>query len=419
MISRRAALGGLLAGSVGGVLLPRPLLAASNDRKFLFVFCVGGWDPTWVFADLLSSSDVYTDPDGTASSIGDLAFVDAERRPTVRSFFEKYASRSCILNGIEVRSITHEACRRIILTGGTANIADDWPALIAGESSGWILPDLVLSGPAYTAEHTGAVMRVGPAGQLGKLLSGEALSSSSLPTRTLSDSANAHIESFLRQRNDAVLAAAAGQQARFAQDFTTSLDQVDAVRALAGNLDLSVNSRDYVYVRDRAEPALDCFELGLTRCAVIEHAGEWDIGWDTHSGLDRQSDHYEVLFEDLTEIVSSLESRSGSNGGSLLDEVTVVVFSEMGRAPQVNVTGGKDHWTFTSALLIGAGVSGGRVIGGYDDQLLGRRVDLASGELTDSGSGLTAAHLGATLLQLAGLDPGSYTDAPPITAAIS
>ena len=30
---------------------------------------------------------------------------------------------------------------------------------------------------------------------------------------------------------------------------------------------------------------------------VLEHGGEWDIGWDTHSGLERQGAHFEVLFK--------------------------------------------------------------------------------------------------------------------------
>ena len=404
----------------GGLLLPGSLLAATqSDRKFLFIFAVGGWDPTWVFADLRGSKDVYTDATSELGRVGELTFVDSAARPTVRTFFETYADRCCILNGIEVRSITHEACRRIILTGGTAGVADDWPAIIAGTSAGWTLPDLVLSGPAYTAQYTGSVMRVGPDGQLGKLLSGEALSASDMSTSTLSGASNGAVEAFLKERNSALLAASTGQPARFAEDYSTALQQLDAIRGMAGSLDLSIDSRDYIYVKERAAPALDCFELGLTRCAVLEHGGEWDIGWDTHSGLERQGAHFEVLFDDLTGIIAALAQRPGSSGGSLLDEVTVVVFSEMGRAPQMNVTGGKDHWTFTSAMLIGAGVAGGRVIGGFDDQLLGSPVDLASGALSDTGTTMTAEHLGATLLAMAGVDPAEHTDVEPITAAMS
>jgi hypothetical protein len=40
-----------------------------------------------------------------------------------------------------------------------------------------------------------------------------------------------------------------------------------------------------------------------------------------------------------------------------------------------------------------------------DDNFLGRPVDLATGEVTDSGVGLVPGHLGATLLTLGGVDP--------------
>jgi hypothetical protein len=88
----------------------------------------------------------------------------------------------------------------------------------------------------------------------------------------------------------------------------------------------------------------------------------------------------------------------------------VVVLSEMGRHPQENLQAGKDHWTFTSAMLVGPGVAGGRVYGGFDDYAMGRPVDLASGQPHDGGEALTGAHLGATLLALGDVDPAPHTD---------
>jgi uncharacterized protein (DUF1501 family) len=92
----------------------------------------------------------------------------------------------------------------------------------------------------------------------------------------------------------------------------------------------------------------------------------------------------------------------------------------MGRFPTLNTTGGKDHWNFTSALLIGAGVAGGRAIGGYDDALKGRDVDLASGDVRDGATPMHSGHLGATLLALGDVDPAEFVvDASPITAALA
>lgn len=71
------------------------------------------------------------------------------------------------------------------------------------------------------------------------------------------------------------------------------------------------------------------------------------------------------------------------------------------------------------AMLIGAGVRGGQVIGAYDDDFVGRPVDLVSGETVESGTRLGPGNLGATLLQLGGIDPAIHIgDATAIEAAI-
>ena len=88
------------------------------------------------------------------------------------------------------------------------------------------------------------------------------------------------------------------------------------------------------------------------------------------------------------------------------------------RGPVINSTGGKDHWTFTSAMMIGPGVRGGLTVGGYDDAYLGRAIDPATGQPVSGSGGLLAssANFGATLLALADIDPGA--DAP-VTAILA
>jgi hypothetical protein len=64
-------------------------------------------------------------------------------------------------------------------------------------------------------------------------------------------------------------------------------------------------------------------------------------------------------------------------------------------------------------MIVGAGVSGGRVIGRTDDAFTGEPIDLASGDVSASGEVPTPAHLAATVLAGFDLDPG---DAAPIEA---
>jgi len=151
---------------------------------------------------------------------------------------------------------------------------------------------------------------------------------------------------------------------------------------------------------------------------VVKHEGLWGTGWDTHAGIGTQSAHFQVLFTDLLSIQEKLEQMPGELEPTLAEEVVVVVFSEMGRMPQTNSQGGKDHWTETSALVYGPGVAGGQVIGGFDDSLMGRRIDLTTGGVDAGGERLTSAHLGATVLALGDVDPTAYLGVEPIGAAL-
>jgi uncharacterized protein DUF1501 len=84
--------------------------------------------------------------------------------------------------------------------------------------------------------------------------------------------------------------------------------------------------------------------------------------WDSHGdnfGLVR--DHGAKLDQCLTALVQDLEERG------MLQDVTVVVWGEFGRTPQINKDAGRDHWpTVSCALLAGGGMKVGQVIGSTD-----------------------------------------------------
>ena len=50
------------------------------------------------------------------------------------------------------------------------------------------------------------------------------------------------------------------------------------------------------------------------------------------------------------------------------EQLVVVVQSEMGRTPNYNAGNGKDHWSIGSALFLGRGIKGNRVVGATDDK---------------------------------------------------
>ena len=131
-----------------------------------------------------------------------------------------------------------------------------------------------------------------------------------------------------------------------------------------------------------------------------------DGDWDTHPDNSEQTPLYNDLFLELKRLMDTLHQTRGQSGRPLIEETTVVVYSEMGRTPLYNAEGGRDHWPYTSVMLMGAKINGGKTVGAYDDQFTGIGFDPRTGTLSTTELGMPAVDLGATLAHLAGLDAG-------------
>jgi hypothetical protein len=90
-----------------------------------------------------------------------------------------------------------------------------------------------------------------------------------------------------------------------------------------------------------------------------------DGGWDTHTN------NFEALKKSrippidraLPELLIDLQERG------LLDTTLVVWLTDFGRTPKVNSASGRDHWASAGfAIMAGAGVPGGAVLGKTDDE---------------------------------------------------
>ena len=86
--------------------------------------------------------------------------------------------------------------------------------------------------------------------------------------------------------------------------------------------------------------------------------------WDMHSDVNNAGVEEGMQYmgwpldHALATLIEDLEARG------LQDRIQVVVTGEMGRTPQINAQGGRDHWGgLTPLLLYGGGVRGGQVIG--------------------------------------------------------
>ena len=409
-----------MAMAGAGLLLPGLARAdGPADRRFLFVFCLGGWDTAYCLAPQFDKSGVDCEDDATEAIIGGIHFVDHEDRPSVRAFFEDHHDRTTIVNGFEVQSITHDRCMRLMFTGKGEAGGDDWGAILAANGEpGLLMPYTVISGPAYSARYSDQVVRVGASGQLSDLLAppGDVLPRSEVPVRMPSSEHDRLVDAYVRERATLLEAAARDPRGEeFHGGYGQMLDNVGAL--VERGLEFS-SSGETDAVLGQYKKAVDILESGLSRCVMVDNRGLYSGGWDTHSVNALQSDHYEILFGYLRQIMDELDARTGTSGAPLSEETVVVVCSEMGRGPLLNPWGGKDHFTYTSLMLVGGGLAGDRVVGGFDDAGEGLPLDLATAEPSDSGTALTSAHIGATLLALGDVDPAEYLSEEPILGLV-
>lgn len=408
----------LLGGAALGSLWPtqRALAATSgNNLKFIFVINYGGWDPTRVFANEFWNPMVDMESSAQVGQFGDLSFVDHENRPAVREFFEKYYSRSVIFNGMQVPSVAHENCLRIVMTGTTAQDSADWGAILGGMGAdAYALPQVVLGAPSFPGAFGTYVTRTGTTGQLQGLISGDIASWSDKPVGQPDWRSEDIMDSYLKRRLAAAAdAAAAGRDATLRAAMETAVTRGVALKDLVGVVDFSGASS----FGGQLDLAVQLLSLQVTRVASVAFSY---YGWDTHINNDLyQSANFQEMFRNLNTLMQTLESTPGESAATLADETVIVVLSEMGRTPQLNSGDGKDHWPYTSAMVVGPGLRGGRVIGANDAYYYGQLVDLASGEVSESGSNFNSQVLGATLLAMADIDPNDFVSGvEPITGIL-
>jgi uncharacterized protein (DUF1501 family) len=406
---RQVLAGGAAVGA--GLVGPRVARAdvAPADRKFIFILACGGWDPTRVLADGFDIPIVGMEPDAVRASAGGIDYISHPNRPSVDRFFSQYASRTAVVHGMLVPSIAHEACFILSLTGSSSDAGTDWPAILgANVMERYVAPTLVLGGPTFPGINLPAVVQTGGSGQLSDLINREYAAWSGNVEQSLSTPSQQKIDAFVRRRSLAYAAnARTAPAARMADAFVTAVRQSEGLKDQRHQL-------KFAGIGDLSEAfriAADALELGLTRCVMVSEPVTGERGFDSHTGNDSaQQVMWDDLFTHIETLMFLLDATPGTVGETLADETTVVVFSEMGRTPWLNTAAGKDHWPYTSMMLVGSGIRGGMSIGGYDEGWNGRPIDYTSGEMSDSGSIVTCGAFGATLLTLGDVDYAEYSN---------
>lgn len=149
--------------------------------------------------------------------------------------------------------------------------------------------------------------------------------------------------------------------------------------------------------------AVEAMRRNLVRCVSLTSASH-----DTHTTNYRnQMQIQQELFDTITAMVRSMDAipHPTLSGVRLSDRVHILVVSEFCRTPQINMTGGRDHYPSGSALIISPKFRGGATFGSTDvDQLL----PATAGMFADGMRAVAPPDVLATFLAAFEVDPRRY-----------
>jgi hypothetical protein len=205
------------------------------------------------------------------------------------------------------------------------------------------------------------------------------------------------------------------------------LTRTDAeMMALIGLYDIAAAYGDLGSPEVLSFLAGQALKKGISQCVSVRMANSLD----THSNWAQdQLPNQQRGWKALAALITDLKNTPGTMPGTtMLDETTVLAFSEFGRTPLFNSIRGRDHFLGNSALIAGAGVKHGVTVGKsadvgmmpvYCDPLSGMGYDAPPQAQIDSGAVemLSPQHVLATVLASAGIDY-SYLRVDPIKALL-
>ncbi|MET4665484.1 DUF1501 domain-containing protein [Sphingomonas sp. PvP056] len=322
MYDRRSILGAGVAGAVFAALSPRMAFAkAETDKRFVFIIQRGAADGLGIVAPV-------GDP-AFAGARGDLALDFASARkldsmfalhPAMASVKALYGQKQALFAhavASPYRDRSHFDGQNVLESGGTGayQLKDGWMNRLLG-----VLPPTQAKAIAVSATVP-------------------------LALRGAHD-VSSYAPSSLPQASDDLM-----QRVSMLYEGDSQLhalwSEAMGTRALTG--DLAAGGGANAAATGALAARLMAPANGA-RIAMIETGG-----WDTHTG---QRGRLGAQLKGLDAMIGALQAGLGP----LWNDTMVLVATEFGRTVAVNGTGGTDHGTGSSAMLLGGAVRGGRVL---------------------------------------------------------
>jgi hypothetical protein len=355
---------------------PRRSYDAYDGKFFVSINASGGWDPTSMCDPKGAKSENDPNPMNAsylADEIGEAGNIRYAPLPfptsglfgmgldpamyplTMQTFFEKYSARLTVINGIDVETNGHDQGSRNTWSGRLAEGHPTLAAFMAG-ALGREQPMAFLAFGGY-AETAGicARTRAGNTEVLAQLAYPQLIDT----TDQLSGFHHATVQELIDEaqaRRDQALVDTQGlPKIRSAiSTLFTARSGSNELKRLQEYLPDDLEDG----LRGQAQLAIAAYRAGICISANLDTGG-----FDTHGDHDNQQIPRLLYILDGTDYLMDEAERQG-----VADKIIVAVGSDFGRTPYYNGGMGKDHWSTTSMLFMGAGIPGNRVIGTSDGE---------------------------------------------------
>jgi len=410
------------------VLLPQMAFGASGTPYtgplWVFVHASGGWDPTSLcdpkgYAEEMDNqnqlvmesnpmnksyrtADIATSASGSNIKFAPLMESEddiANNRYAFRTFFDKYGKDLLVINGIDMQTNGHDSGTRFTWSGRLPAGYPSFSALLAGIELPSSPMSFITSGGYDFTDGVVAGTRLGNINAIERIsyVNRYSYDSNTNVETPFHDQATyarileAKDERYTALYNKQSLRSVKDLMAKFKLAHSGSNELKKLIEFLPDDINSHPDRNNSVFAQGRF--AMAGYKAGLTVSVNISTGG-----FDTHGNHD--ANHIPRL-SGLLKGLDLLQQEAVNQGIS--DRVIFVVGSDFGRTPRYNNGNGKDHWPITSMMLMGAGITGNRVIGASSFEHDALKVNPTTLAPDTNGINITPAHIHQALRKLAGI----------------
>ncbi|MCA9681826.1 MAG: DUF1501 domain-containing protein [Myxococcales bacterium] len=406
-----------LAGFAGLAVIPASTMAGRGVRPsnpgqrayqgpfWIFVNASGGWDPTLLCDPKGRANEEAVDPINMyfTDEIGQAGAINYAPIGYNQTFFDKYYQDLLIINGIDMQTNGHDSGSRHTWSGRLVEGFPSLAALVAAQN-GPELPMSYLSfgGYDFTAGLV-ARTRSGNVNALGRIAYPDRIDPNDANSSFHSATA-AELIAATREGRRADQLAGAGLPAEHAamSAMFTATDGANELKLLQEYLPDTFGDNP---IHRQAQIALAAYRAGIAISVNLNYGG-----FDTHGDHDNS---HQARLATLLEGIDLTMEEAGLQG--VADNVIIAVGSDFGRTPRYNDNNGKDHWSVTSMMLMGPGITGNRVVGASTPDFTPETINPGSLAVDSGGVRIEPQHVHYALRDLAGLNGSSFATMFPIS----